>query len=319
MSNSTKKALSLGLLICLVVPNLVFAAWWNPFSWSIFQSVFYKNERVPFYLENTLDNLQVVEQEKKLQNSTTSIVSTSTPIKLKENDGEIKIPSANNGDKKAIVIPNKIPLGIARDYKVLFSKLEENLTNFRDVILMEDERDTKTSDIQNKNQENHLLYLGDLESKLDSLLGKVVKKNSNEFDHLNQAYLNFFNEYQLEKTRYTNTLNTDRSGKEESLRLYKEQQISINEEWVRKIKIKIAEMNQLDTQINAYSGNVLLNILNSAKKLDGSPVFGSIQQGCGYNPVPYPYEGMWDSCKHFLHDFVNLYRSNLQVDLAKYQ
>ena len=313
MHNSTKKVLLLGFFGCLVVPNFVLAAWWNPLSWFNNWGFLGRTDTKTEMLENRIKEL---ESKLEIGTATTVVeVSSTTPYvkkEVKKIDQTYKSTAIQNTSVKTSV-------SIPRDYGSLFSTLEESVVHFRDTLVVNDINDVKLSDIQNSNQKDFLSYLDKLGIQLDSLLTNIIKKNSTEFDNLNNEYLRLFSEYKFNKTKYLNILNTDRSDKEEALKNSVEQQASINEEYVRKINIKIAEMYQLDTQIDAYSGDILLTALNGAKKLDGSPVFGPIHQGCGYSPVTYPYTSMWDSCKRFLHNFVSLYRSELQVDLAKYQ
>jgi hypothetical protein len=76
-------------------------------------------------------------------------------------------------------------------------------------------------------------------------------------------------------------------------------------------------MNQLDVQIDTYQTfytytfQGFVDLLNSAKKLDGSPVFSSINH-------PYPYQINRIPPLSDLHAFVSNYRASLRVELQKY-
>ena len=88
VGKTMKKLIFIGL-IAIMIPQVVFAAWWNPFSWKIFQKTDIKTQ--------TLEN-RIQELEKKLENKT--VTPTSTTVKssnptTETKKAEIKTPIKN--------------------------------------------------------------------------------------------------------------------------------------------------------------------------------------------------------------------------------
>jgi len=65
-----KKLLSILTFLILVIPSTAFASWWNPFSWSIFSSVFHSKEQT---------QVVVITPPQQESAKATSIEATSTP------------------------------------------------------------------------------------------------------------------------------------------------------------------------------------------------------------------------------------------------
>ncbi len=70
-----KKYLSILVLVVLVTPQVAMAAWWNPFSWSVFQ----KKETNVQQLESRIKDL-----EKKLEDTSAQKVATTTAAAVKK-------------------------------------------------------------------------------------------------------------------------------------------------------------------------------------------------------------------------------------------
>ncbi|HVX90469.1 MAG TPA: hypothetical protein VHC20_02410 [Candidatus Paceibacterota bacterium] len=81
------------------------------------------------------------------------------------------------------------------------------------------------------------------------------------------------------------------------------------------IRVELAKLDQIDTQLDTYTDDAVLDILNNSTKLDGKSLFGRPPRSA------YSYWRAIDLSKvstYTLHELVNDYRSELKIELAKY-
>lgn len=125
-----KKLVSILLVLGFLIPQITFAAWWNPFTWKVFQ----KGDNNTKILEE-----RILELEKRLASTTTEtpvqsaqvVVSTSTPttsIQVYPKVGEVQIPKTVK--KPAVSVPKQDPLPV-KDYEKIYKDLRVGYSELR--------------------------------------------------------------------------------------------------------------------------------------------------------------------------------------------
>ena len=340
-SEYMRKYLLIMVLVIFVIPTIAFASWWNPFDWSIFHRTDIKTQ----ILEKRIQEL-----ESKLNNNVVTIATTTsiqeiiiatttatTTVVKKEvkkiiptNDKskiawpETKTDKGQNSPQSTKVstpIQTIVPsIQSVIDYKLLYDELLAKYVSMRDQAIDNEINNVENSGTKDNNQQEYLRYLNKLYYTLDNFIGKVNKRQPSELDFWKTTYEQLAIEYNNEKKNY-NTAIKDRERTLSEQATYNAEQVALeNQRHIQNIKVKIAEMNQLDTQIDALSGDTLINYLNIAKKLNNDPIFKTFTPSNPWSvTMVYPYTYMPDDYKYNLHNFVKLYRSELQVELAKIQ
>ena len=138
---------------------------------------------------------------------------------------------------------------------------------------------------------------------------------------------NLKSQYSTENSQYLSGIKQDNLNATAANEQAIENANLAKQNYVKEINVKIAEMDQLSVQINTLAGTSLTDILNNAKKLDGSTLFYSFQIPSGYGtaifPYPYSLKGYnnnpsADMIKGFQAIVAN-YRAYLNVELVKNQ
>ncbi len=319
------KRILLIILLTLIIPQVTLAAWWNPISWFGGWSFLHRNnDDKTQVLENRIQEL-----EKKLgESSIATSTGTTTTDRAIENTRPNITPSVKPKEdtKPAISKPTGIINNetlyktLVADYEKFVSQIENDIVNFKN--------NPGADLLINKKRLVYVnTFLGDLEYKVrgvkllvsSPLTSGIIKIYRDKLIQLQDSYRSTLSNYEDEEAESINN----------QLNAAKQAEIDAAAEklqYVKDIKVKIAEMDQLKVQIETLAGSSLLGILNSAHKLDGSSLFYSFKYTCGWSQCSfdYPYtDSNYDNSnspvRSGLHAIVNNYRAFLSVELAKNQ
>ena len=203
-------------LALLVVPQIVFAAWWNPLSWFNGWKFSAPEPDKTQVLENRIKEL-----EKKLGTVATSTATTTNQVVSSTQTSELPQPQKKTNtvapQQTAPVIPSTVksvnptpvsptPTQPARDYKVLYDDLVAKYAFLRDTKLESEITTTKESGTQDTNQSIHVGYLTKLQKSLDVDMAGVTERDPNKYDFWNSKYNQIVKDYDTENERYVKTL-----------------------------------------------------------------------------------------------------------------
>lgn len=329
------------LLFAITIPQVASASWWNPFSWKVFSRFFEpkvekveKVEQVATSTENTASTTNQVTEIEQLRAELEELKKNQTNQKSTTQTTKIS-PKQNTSSATPISSPQTPVKTISRDE--MFADVMQKYTNFMSSVANERDGLSKTSPLTSEIE--YLSYLNNLLKTINADLGYLVNiKNWNPRPVIEEIYLSKFNklkrEYDVEVKRYITAREKDLVDREIARQKAAEEDARYTalekQNIIQSIKIKIAEMDQLRTQIETLSASSLVNILNEAKKLDGDNLFYTFKFVCGAGGYQcsfyYPYEVKYLSNNHYVSDIeagleaiVANYRAFLVVELAKNQ
>lgn len=197
-----KKTLVISLVIIFVLPQVVSAAWWNPFSWNIF-----KRENKTKILEERLQELEkkLEEKETTLNQNNLSNSTTSTTTKSVKKENEIqKSPSiitSKNESKPVTTQPIKVV-----DTELLYLELINKFKDLNNQIRTERNGVSKSSSLVSERSYwdvmNTLLNRGEADLGYLSQVQYTSPRPSGiesiyleKYNKLYQEYKNEINEY----------------------------------------------------------------------------------------------------------------------------
>lgn len=320
------------IALVFIVPQIASAAWWNPLDWFNGWSFFHRTDTQTQVLEN-----RVKELEKRLETTSTStaVVATTTEQSQTTKRPVQITPVVNVGAKNTTpvidvpVVKQPAPAQPAqpvKDYEKLYAELQAKYRDMRDItvhnaIVPLEELTSRTTI-----QSGYLSYLRALETQLNTDMNAIVKlnnvkpKQADIIEYYISRFAGISTEFSGQKIRYQTNLAEENAAAIVTKQNAEQQAIQNAIQAKIEINTKIAEMNQLNVQIDTYQTNYtlqeFLNILNSARKLDGQPVFASVTSGNQITPYPYKTSGI--PTPTTLHAFVANYRATLYVELQKY-
>ncbi|MEK7642549.1 MAG: hypothetical protein AAB392_02010 [Patescibacteria group bacterium] len=312
------RILTLIFLVTILIPQVVFASWWNPFSWNIFKKTTPIIEKIQVATSTTPDSNTEIEKLRaeieELKNQKTERTKKVTPTT--QTTKQNTIPSATTN-----TVPQTKPAIINRD--TLYTDLLQKYTNFQSITTKEISQIDKISPLSS--EKIYSVYLNTLIKSINADLGYLISlKSQNQRPAIEDIYLSKFNklksEYDVENRRYLIEKKEDELNsailQEQAEKEAYEKTIADKAKYVQDIKIKIAEMDQLDTQIETLTGPSFIDILNNAKKLDGKPLFYTVTS---YATFTFPYDRNSGIDEDPLQAIVANYRAFLVVELMKNQ
>lgn len=182
------------IIIAIIVPNLAFASWWNPFSW------FHRQDVLPVEVSQT----QILENKiKDLESKIEKMSASTTQIQIIATTTSPKGISNINKNTKSLVKKIEQDVVETRDYKILYDDLIFKYSYLRDKKLASDIVVTAESEIKDTNNNIHLIYLNKLQGTLNQDLNVIDKRDPSTFDLYNQKYLQVIKDYGVENDRYT--------------------------------------------------------------------------------------------------------------------
>lgn len=313
----------------LLFPNVVFAAWWNPFSWFNGWDFLKKDKD---HKTEILEN-RVQELEEKLEKS----IATTTEEKSDDSDGA-KVPStlsspSSTQNKIPTVTPTQISTISVKTEVVTYTDLVKKYQDFQPYLSNIKGGLKKLSPLSAERE--FYQYVSETLNSVTADLGYLITiKNFNPPPpNIVEIYLSKFNKL---KSGYDNENKKYSVNYEIEWVAYQKQQVVTEQEknllqeqerleYAQDLKVKMAEMDQLKVQINTLAGSSLLGILNAARRLDGNPLFYTYNGSCASCTFNYPYENpsYYDNNTSYLrsglHAIVDNYKAFLNVELAKNQ
>lgn len=312
------------LLIAILLPEVALAAWWNPFSWFDNWS-FIREDSEKAALEERVEELE----ERLEKTESTQVASTSEDIVEKESS-DTAVPKPTPTLKS--ITPTQTPI-VNVDKTPSLDELIKKYTDFRDYVSSEQSGLTKNSPLYS--EKNYYSYLEDLLNRINADLGylRTIKSWRQLPENIEQTYLSKFNKLE---TEYKSKVATYAVEREQNLVELKVANQRAEEEaaeqalqYIQDIKVKIAEMDQLRTQIDTLAGSSLMGILNAYRKLDGELLFYAFKYKCSYGydcTFTYPYESKYYDNNYYISNIrdglqaiVANYRAFLNVELTKNQ
>ena len=268
------KKVFLGVMVAiLIIPQITFAAWWNPLSW--FNNWSFSKSTQDAQVQ-VLEN-RIKELERKIGSGPSETDETANqivpPEKQAKGDNMPVVPP--QPPKKSVVAPKPVPSPMVvqpiapisvppplsvqptRDYKVLYDDLQAKYVFMRDRTVDSQIARVKMGSIQDASTWDYLKYLNDLYSKLDNLLGKVGKRIPTEFDLWKTTYDQIVYEYNNRSRNYDVFLNETASllATQEANNKKEEEQALLEAaqrkaDYVKEIKIELVELKQLSNKIS---------------------------------------------------------------------
>ena len=315
------------LLLALIVPQVVFGAWWNPFSWKVFK----KSSRTQVNSVLVATSTGFIGEIEKLRAEVEELKNKEVTSNKGNSSRENSTQSSDSNPSS----PEIISITQKGNEKVLYADVVEKYTNFQSSIIFEKSGLKKNSQLYTERQ--YFTYLNDLLNRITADTGYLasIKYSNPRPVNIEEIYISKFNklkiEYNTEVKKYL--LNKEKDILEtEAARVQSNKEAEQNtilekEKLVRDIKVKIAEMDLIRIQIDTLAGASLIDILNQTKKIDGEALFYSFKydwrSGNGSFDFPYSRNACVGGCiqeiKSGLQAIVANYRAFLYVELAKNQ
>lgn len=203
-----KRTLTLALVSALLVPQLVFAAWWNPFSW--FNNWSFSSKNTAAIVETKISEKPVNELEQKSNDITNSMVATSTSTTTKTTVSITKKVEVvkNKPIQNKIIIPAQ-NVGAVIDYEKSYQDLLSRYLSLRDVVKNNGAVPFDSSSISL----NYTNYLTTLLISLNSDIGEIEKfsninpKPTTQIKLYESKYEKIHADYTFESKSYNNYLN----------------------------------------------------------------------------------------------------------------
>jgi len=183
-----KKTISI-LVLALIIPQIAFASWWNPFSWKIW-NMFNGNDAETQILEDRIKDL-----EDKLSEVSTSTAETESIVPEKK----VNTTSTNKIQDKTLnaVQPSTNNISIP---PITYDGIVKKYTDFQALVTEEKSHVKKNSELET--EKTYYKYLDELLNKINADLGylgqiKYVNPRPNgivelyvsKFNQLNDEYL----------------------------------------------------------------------------------------------------------------------------------
>lgn len=289
--------------VLFLVPQIALAAWWNPLSWFSGWKVFHKTENKTQVIEMTpqLETNIVVSEEAPKE----PVAPESKKMKSKPLNSEVKVTTQTPPAEGAIQNQYTDLIKNFEDFKL---KVEDEIVKTKNLYL---------GTVSYLTYKSRIEYLESFSLNLDYEI-RAIKLSSQSADIVNKykiklVHLN--NDYSETSSIFSGSQAQFISEKEEGLKKQAENEILKKKQYVQDIKVKIAEMDQLKVQISTLKGPTYIDILNSAKKIDGEPLFYTVSS---YRIWTFPYNrnDVWPDAS-LLNPIVMNYRAFLVVELAK--
>jgi len=278
------------IVLAFVIPQVAFAAWWNPISWFNGWSFFHRTDIQTQVLEN-----RVKELEKRLENASTSVaVATTTTEQSQTTKRPAQTtPVANVGAKNTIPVVDAPvvkqstpaqPTQPAKDYEKLYAELRGKYGDMRDItvynaIIPLEELSSRTAI-----QKEYLAYLRDFDTSLNSDLNALVKlinmkpKPADTIDYYVSRFASLSSDFTAEKSRYQTNLAEEIAASQSSAT--SQAQIA-KEENLRKVNMKLAELRGYMNEMS--NAEIAKSMLSKITDLDGNNLF-TAETTPYYNP-----------------------------------
>jgi len=78
------------LITCFIVPQVAFASWWNPFSWSIWGTIFHKQERIETQIKKSAEKESVSTPTEEIDIKNDNIDPVDVPMDIKKDPSVVK-------------------------------------------------------------------------------------------------------------------------------------------------------------------------------------------------------------------------------------
>lgn len=311
-----KKILIL-LVVGFIIPQVTFAAWWNPFTWSIFKD----KEDKTLILENRIQELEKRLEKTASSSPAVTVATTTTPSVSK---GSKIVPKAVDKVIKSSIITEPIV-----SYDDRYNELLAKYVSFRDKTFNAEFTAIQNISNQNDIQREYEKYLSGVRSVLkadtEKILSffKVVPKTKALVETYESKFELIVQEYETKKNAYSvnlgKAIEVDRKNTEAAQLLEKEN-------YVNDIKVKIAEINLIHSQLATFKATYtfadssLLDFLNNPKKVDEQPLFIDMKRGSsGYYKYPFTKDNVTvvPNLLEDIQNHLNTYRSYLYLELTK--
>jgi len=121
------KIILIALIFCALIPQIAFASWWNPFSWSIWgriTQVFYKADNKTQVLENRVRELENKLSEQTAENAEGKVKNTQTENDNKNNPPVSKATNSSQqtNDQSSQIATPQIDTQTAQYKKILLDR-----------------------------------------------------------------------------------------------------------------------------------------------------------------------------------------------------
>lgn len=325
------------LLLAITIPQVASAAWWNPFSWKVFERIFTPKVEVfeaeKEVVKGSMEDIATTTEESEIEKLRAEI----EELKNQKNIDPIQKPKASSVPKtttettKSTTISPVVVPTISVNYEEKYKKLLADYVTFRDNLALS---------IQNMQEifnpleveSNHLKYLQSILPGVKTDVSEILKifnsspKSPVTVDLYATKFVSVNQDYQQKDATYR--INRIKAME---LKVKETEQGALLEkqQYVQDLEVKIAEMDQLRVQIDTLAGSSLMPILNNAKKLDGDLLFYTFKYKCSYGndcSFNYPYGNETYDNNYYLSNvrvglraIVANYRAFLNVELVKYE
>lgn len=173
----------------LIVPQMALAAWWNPFTWKMFQK---KEPILQVQVETETSEEKINELQKQLDDLKNQQPATATPVMKQETKKEVPITNNSAVIQAQIKAQVEAELKSKLDQEALIAKQKAEEEQARlDILRLEVERQAaeqkaiqdaakakqqKLSEINKKIADLNAKYLKDIENCTESLKGRGATK-----------------------------------------------------------------------------------------------------------------------------------------------
>ncbi len=188
MDRKTKSFISIFVITLLIIPQITFAAWWNPTTWKVWQ--IFTRQNVETQIVEIEEEEEEEEAEEVVQEAEPVVDSTpSTPAPA--------TPSVSTPPTQVNVVPPVVPVITqpAKDYIKIYGDLRAEYSSLRRNI-------TEARDSLNNNKEPLNIVEREYEQNLTILLNEFVK-DVQILNTLNTSDYNFPNNVEFYLTRYS--------------------------------------------------------------------------------------------------------------------
>lgn len=241
-----KKIVLPALILTTVVPQVVLAAWWNPFRWFDNWS-FIKSDREKEALEVRIKTLEARLAEKYFDQATSS---SEEVVEKKEELSSITVSKSvldpHPASKPVIQTQVQIPTVSVNTTPTLsiptIPSLIKTYTDFRGYIETEQRVLNKKSSLYT--ERNYYMYLEDLLIKINASIGYLynIKDWNIRPENIEQIYLSKLNEMKRKHQSVADTYVVDRKQNEQSL---------ARQEVINYIETNKHHLYEVDTHIEA--------------------------------------------------------------------
>ncbi|MDO8471059.1 MAG: hypothetical protein Q7S49_00410 [bacterium] len=325
------KRLAPVLLLAIIIPQVAFAAWWNPFSWFDSWS-FIRTDTEKEALEERVKELEGKLKEAPSQTSVATSTDATTQI-TPSSKKDSNTSGANNPSIKLITpitSPQTQPVTTNISKNSSYSDIVKNYKDFRSVIASEQSQLRKNPSLYTERE--YYKYLDNLLIRITADLGYLLSIESwnprpaniegiyaSKFNNLKSEYNTKAKQYIIERAQdeVERAAAIERAEQEAIERVLLEKQ-----QYVQEIKVKVAEMDQLAVLKETLSEAAFIDVINDARKLDGDPLFYTLQYGNSWYFYPYKQDLGWRGNGYLNQSFNSIianYKAFLYVELAKNQ